>query len=71
MALQQIKQIFPKLKDLNKILKNSSGIAKIVKRMQSMRSKDYDIAFKIGKTRAYLHCKKKNSSFLVVSAHEV
>lgn len=70
-ALADIKRIFPRLKTLDQIPEKSTGIAKIVKRAQRVRSKDYDIAFKIGKKRSYLHCKKKKRLFVAVSAYEV
>jgi len=70
-ALGDIKRIFPRLRSLNTILKNTTGIAKLTKRAQKLRSKDYDICFKLSKKRAYLHCKKKKTLFVVVSVHEV
>ena len=70
-ALVDIKRIIPRLKNLNRIPESSTGIAKLLKKAQKFRSKDYDIAFKLGKIRAYLHCKKKKTLFVAVSAHEV
>lgn len=70
-ALNDIKRIFPRLRSLNRILDNGTGIAKIIKRVQKIRSKDYDLCFRLNKTRAYLHCKKKKRLFVVVSVLEV
>lgn len=70
-ALNDIKRIFPRLRSLNRILESGTGIAKLIKKAQKLRSKDYDICFKINKIRAYLHCKKKKTLFVVVSVHEV
>ena len=78
-ALLDLKRIFPRLKKLENIYKNSTGIANLRKKVQKIRSKDYDITFKLSSKRAYLHCKKKGDGlfkkrktlFIAVSVIEV
>lgn len=70
-ALGDIKRIFPRIRSLNSIITNAVGIAKLTKKIQSLRSKDYDICFKLGSKRAYLHCKKRKTLFIVVSVNGV
>jgi len=78
-ALLDLKRIFPRLKKIDSIYKNSTGIANLEKSAQKIRSKDYDITFKLSSKRAYLHCKKKGEGllkkrktlFIAVSVNEV
>lgn len=77
-ALQDLKRIFPKLSSLNPLFSKIIGIAKVAKRAQKIRPKDYDFCFKLHNKRAYLHCKlksnilkKSKTLFLVVSVNEV
>lgn len=78
-ALLDLKRIFPRLKKIETVYKNSTGIANLTKKAQKIRSKDYDITFKLSNRRAYLHCKKRGNKlfkkrktlFIAVSVIEV
>ena len=70
-SLGDLKRLFPKLRSPQRVLDKVTGIARLIKKMQTFRPKEYDICFKFERKFTYLHCNKKKTLFRVLSVNEV
>lgn len=70
-SLLNLKHQFPKITDPFSIMKDNLGIARLEKKLQTIRPTEFHICFKKGKDRGYLNCRKKGNYFRVISVERI